>query len=208
MKFLILHGTYGSNDSNWFPWLKSELEKLGQEVILPQMPVDDYDAAHEAFEKKQDWKPQHQTPENWLELFQSDLYDQIDHGEVCIISHSLAPVFVMHVLEKYQLGLDSAIFVAPFNIKGYDLPEYDVINNPFMKDDFDYELIKSRLGKAYVLHSDNDPYVPTQYSLDFAKAINASTIEVKGGEHMGSIYKRFPLVLELCKTRINLILPE
>jgi hypothetical protein len=42
-----------------------------------------------------------------------------------------------------------------------------------------------------------------QYSLDFAKAIDASTIEVKGGEHMGSIYKQFPLVLELCKTRIT-----
>lgn len=39
MKYFILHGSFGSKDGNWFPWLKEKLEEKGEEVILPQMPV-------------------------------------------------------------------------------------------------------------------------------------------------------------------------
>ena len=37
--YLILHGSFGSNEGNWFPWLKEYLEQKGKEVSVPQMPV-------------------------------------------------------------------------------------------------------------------------------------------------------------------------
>jgi hypothetical protein len=50
MQFIIFHGTFGSKDGNWFPWLDRELLKLGQKVIRPQMPIDDYELANKEYE--------------------------------------------------------------------------------------------------------------------------------------------------------------
>ena len=37
--YIIIHGSFGSKDGNWFPWLKNELEKDNKDVVIPQMPV-------------------------------------------------------------------------------------------------------------------------------------------------------------------------
>ncbi len=37
--YIIIHGSFGSKDGNWFPWLKNELEKDNKDVVVPQMPV-------------------------------------------------------------------------------------------------------------------------------------------------------------------------
>jgi len=34
MKYLIMHGSYGSPEENWFRWLEKSLKTLEQEVIL------------------------------------------------------------------------------------------------------------------------------------------------------------------------------
>lgn len=46
-KAYIIHGWEGRPDSNWFPWLKTELESQGFAVEVPQMP----NAAHPKMEE-------------------------------------------------------------------------------------------------------------------------------------------------------------
>lgn len=36
---LILQGWYQKPNSNWYPWLKKELEKRGYKVFLPDLPT-------------------------------------------------------------------------------------------------------------------------------------------------------------------------
>ena len=35
---IIIHGTEGYPEENWFPWLKSELEIIGYQTFVPQFP--------------------------------------------------------------------------------------------------------------------------------------------------------------------------
>ena len=39
MKALIFHGTMGSPNGNWFPWLQSELISKGWDVDVPAFPT-------------------------------------------------------------------------------------------------------------------------------------------------------------------------
>ena len=32
--YFIIHGTYGHNKENWFPWLENELTKQGFEILI------------------------------------------------------------------------------------------------------------------------------------------------------------------------------
>ena len=53
MNVIIVHGSFGSPEENWFPWLKEELEKFGVKVLVPKFPT-----------------PEGQSLENWLKAFE------------------------------------------------------------------------------------------------------------------------------------------
>jgi predicted alpha/beta hydrolase family esterase len=38
LEVVIVHGSGGSDSSNWFPWLTTELQKRGHSVIVPEFP--------------------------------------------------------------------------------------------------------------------------------------------------------------------------
>jgi len=67
MKFVILHGAYGSPQGNWFPYLKTQLELIGQNVLTPQFPVEDHELINKLGEKKA--KAKNQYLDNWLDHF-------------------------------------------------------------------------------------------------------------------------------------------
>lgn len=189
MTYVIFHGAGGNPEGNWFPELKEKLEALGQKVIIPKFPT-----------------PQDQSLDNWLNAF-DDTYKKIKNDKkLCFVGHSLGPLFIIHAVLKYNLKLDSAIFVSPF-LSSLDRGGFfDKINKTFYKTDFDFEKLKKYIPTSYVLYSDNDPYVKSQNSIEFAKKLNSSTLMVRRAGHMNSEVNlnEFPLVLELCKTRIDL----
>lgn len=37
--YIIIHGSFGSKDGNWFPWLKRQLESKENRIDVPQMPI-------------------------------------------------------------------------------------------------------------------------------------------------------------------------
>lgn len=206
MKFVIFHGAFGSPEGNWFPELKEKLESLGQEVIVPQFPVENWE---EVSKNGPNILPKNQSLKNWLSVFEKRVLPQIKKKDrLCFIGHSLAPVFILHVVDKFNLKLDSAIFVSPFmdklNLK--DIWQFDHVNKTFYQTDFDFEKLKRLIPISYVLYSSNDPYVDRNHSILFAKALDSSLIFIKRAGHMNSEVNlnEFPLIFELCNTRLDL----
>jgi predicted alpha/beta hydrolase family esterase len=157
------------------------------------------------------FKPQKQTLNKWINLFKSKVMPQIKKDEkLCFIGHSLGPVFILHLVDQIDLHLDSAIFISPFlgKLGNKKFWQIDVVNNTFYKTDFNFKRLQKLIPVSYVLYSDNDPYVHEKNSLQFAKALNSSQIYVKKAGHMNSEVNlnEFPLVFDLCTTRLDLSL--
>jgi predicted alpha/beta hydrolase family esterase len=208
MKFVIFHGAFGSPQSNWFPELKEKLLSLDQEVITPKLPVENW---QEVIASGQSFDPNNQNLNNWLLSFEKETLPKLKpNDKLCFVGHSLAPVFILHIIDKYKIKLDSAIFVSPFmdRLNNKEHWQFDVVNASFYKTDFDFNALKKCIPTSYVLYSSDDPYVSNAHSVLFAKALDSSTILVKRAGHMNSEVNlnEFPLVFELCKSRIDMTL--
>lgn len=206
MKFVLIHGSFSSPDENWFPQLKEKLESLGQEVIAPQFPVEVWDDVTKQGPRLPVKK---QSLESWLKVFEPFAISFKKREKICFVGHSLGCVFILHVVTKFNLKLDSAIFVAPFMDKlGEKYWQFDHVNGSFYQTSWDFEKLKKLIPTSYVLHSDNDPYVDRNHSIIFSKGLDSSVIFVKRAGHMNSEVNlnEFPLVFELCNTRLDLTL--
>src|SRR3989344_2543434 len=207
MKFIIFHSSYGNPEENWVPELKQSLEALGQTVLTPQFPCDDWDEISKIGPKA---IAKHQTLANWLNVFEKDVLPRISSDDkLCFVGHSIAPLFILHVVSKFNLQLDSAIFVSPFldDIGGENW-QFKTVNGTFYKTDFDWEKLHKLIPTSYVLYSDDDPYIDQHFFLDFGAKMKSSMILVRRAGHMNAAVNlnEFPLVMELCKSRLDLTL--
>lgn len=199
MQYLIMHGSYGSPEENWFRWLEKQLTNQGNTVILEKFPADDWnEVTHIGQEKIDSYLPK-ESLESWEKVFVSKILPKLKNTPTSFIGHSIAPIFTLHMLNKYDFKLDKAIFVAPFfNIP--DRPEiwqFYPVNKTFYSYEFDFDKIKNQITKSYVVYGDNDPYVPPTEPPLFAEKLSAEIHVVPAGLHCGGNFKEFPLLTKL-----------
>jgi len=185
VNIFIIHGSFGHPEENWFPWLKSELEKIGCRVFIPRFPT-----------------PENQSLQNWIKIFKE--YEQYLDEESIVVGHSIGPAFLLNMLENIDKPITAAFFVSGFT-GSLNNPKFDKINSTFSDRHFDWKKIKNNCLKFFVFHSDNDPYVPIQKAEDLAKNLGVDIILVKNAGHFSekSGYKKFDLLLEKIKKEIQ-----
>lgn len=171
--YIILHGSFGSKDGNWFPWLKEQLQ--GKDVVVPQMPVgvgiQNYTSWEEEFKKLP-------VTEN-----------------TTIIAHSIAPIFICKYLITNKISVKKLIFVCGFNnYLGID-PDFDSVNESMYIDN--YQDIKKYCSNIVCYYSDNDPYVKFEVEKEFADTISTKQYIIKDGGHINaeSGYTEFKEIL-------------
>lgn len=194
-----MHGSYGSPEENWFRWLEKVLKQLGHDVILEQFPVDSWDEIERIGAEKIGSYQAIETLASWENYFVDHILPQIKDEEVGFVGHSIAPIFMLHMLNKHDFKLDEAIFVSPFfNIP--DTPpvwQFYPVNKTFYSYDFNFDKIKNQIGESHVVYGDDDPYVPATEPPLFAEKLGAKIHIVPKGGHCGSIFKEFPLLTQI-----------
>ncbi len=177
MKALIFHGTLGSPEGNWFPWLKSTLEKKGWDISVPRLPTPD------------------QSPEKWKQALEKQVETPKDTD--IIIAHSSGVTFTLHLLEEGFIRPKKVIFISGL-IDNIGNEEYDALNAPFIDKEFNWETIQKNCHEIIILHGDNDPYVPTEQAEKIAKNLNIPLQIIKNGGHLNTEagYTEFPEILE------------
>jgi len=186
---LILHGAGNNSQGNWFPWLKSELEKKGYKVWSPDLPNSD--------------EP---NQKDWLNTIFSNKEWQFNDESV-IVGHSAGSTLILRILEKLPDGtkINKAILVAGVIELGTK-PEFFQYKRSLVENPFDWEKIKNSAKEFYFICSDNDPY---QCGEDQGKIMQehlGGELIVKPGEahfnlEKGEQYRQFPLILELLESK-------
>jgi predicted alpha/beta hydrolase family esterase len=181
---IIIHGSYGSPDENWFPWVKRELERYGHTVYVPKFPT-----------------PDNQGLSTWKLAFEE--YNQYVTEDTIFVGHSLGPAFILRLLEKTNITVKACFFVSPF-IELLNNPEFDEINKTFLRAEFDWKTILEHSTKFTVFHSDNDPYVPLAYAQNVAKNCNTEVTIIPNGRHLNSDagYNTFSKLLHMIKKEL------
>ena len=176
-RVFIIHGWGGTPESNWFPWLKHELENRIEKikVFVPLMP-----------------NTENPKAEEWLSEI-SLIVNKPD--ENCyFIGHSLGVIAIMRYLESLpeNTKIGGAIFVAGF-------PESVGIKETesFFEKKVNFKKIKKSTNSFVVIDSDDDPYVPSKNANMLEKELGAKRIIIKNGGHLnaGTGYFKFTEVL-------------
>jgi predicted alpha/beta hydrolase family esterase len=181
---VILHGTHGAPDQNWFPWLKSKLEAEGYEVWVPLLPDND--------------KPNRNTYGDYLFGEGWDFADNI------VVGHSSGAVEVLNLLMDERMPrVKLAVMVGAWQggmPEGYD--DTTTFANLFPPDGWDFEAIKSKADHLAFMHGSDDPYCPLEQAEYLAKQLDAPLTVVPNGHHLGAQYTELPELWNILESEL------
>ena len=174
----IFHGTAGSPEGNWFPWMKEKLEVEGHRVIVPRFPT-----------------PVGESLAAWFQMLEQ--YKKDITKDTILIGHSKGGLFTLRVLEQLSHPVYATFFIsASIGVKPILYYNEDAA---FSKGfNFDWKKIKSNSGICTVYHSDNDPYVCLENGKTLATTMGVDLQFIPQAGHLNaeSGYTQFPQLLQ------------
>lgn len=169
-KAVLLHGTDGTPNDHWFPWLRGELQQRGYEVFAPELPGNHTPNrdVYEAFFKNSGW----------------------DFTDNLLIGHSSGTTTILNLLmADWFPEIKGSVMVGTFlnekltkDADWYELGQFD---NLFVQD-FDIEKIKNKCPEFIFVHGDNDHACDYNDAKEFCHKLGGEFITIKNGAHLSS----------------------
>ena len=201
MNCIIIHGTMGCPDENWFLWAQKEIAKIigceRYEVLTPHLP---YIVGNNEF----------QGYDLWKQIMMVYAKAGLINEDTIFIGHSLGPVFIYRFLYETKIKVKAVISVSGKNNNWLNIRAFDDYNFDFY---CDWSILKeaSKYAKyRYAYYSDCDPYIPLINCKKFANATQSEEILIKNGGHINAAagYKKFPQLLPLIRKIVKQDLRE
>ena len=178
---LILHGTNGYPEENWYTWLKCKLIKEGWNVWLPQLPMSE--------------KPNIQRYNRFL----LSKNDWSFNSKTIIIGHSSGAVAALGLLQALpkDIIVDRCFLIGSFK----DDLGWEELQD-FFSIPLDYKKIKGKAKQFLFIHSDDDPYCPLDHTEFLSRKIGGTLVIKEGEKHFsistgGKKYSKFPFLFNL-----------
>lgn len=171
-RVIIVHQWCGSPKTDFYPWLKKELEKRNFKVLVPIMP----DTKHPKI------KP-------WIAKLKKFIIKP--DNNTYLIGHSVGCQTILRYLESLPKNtrIGGAIFVAGwFNLTKEvtnDKEQYKIAK-PWLKTQINFNKILKHTKKFTAIFSSNDPYVPLTDKRIFKNQLKAKIIIEKNKGHFTS----------------------
>ncbi len=167
-RLFIIHGWDFNPKMNWYHWLKSEFEKSGFKVFVPEMP---------------------NTSEPNIDAWVSHLkkvVGKLDENTY-FVGHSIGCQTIMRFLEeeKYDGKIGKVIFVAGwFKLDNLEDEEVKEIAEPWTDTPINFDKVKEKIRNLTVFLSSNEPYNYIEENKEtFEKKLNAKVVILKNKGH-------------------------
>lgn len=177
---IILHGTLGSPDGNWFQWLKQELESKGCQVWLPSLPQAEQPSLTE-----------------WANYVHQRCPFPIDENTL-IVGHSSGAILASILTQRNSASaVGGVVAVSVFHDNSLQWEP----NNRLFDIAFDWPAIQKNAKRLLFIHSDNDPYVSLGQAQYVADNCQAELLVIPGQGHFNleqsPDYVAFPKLMEI-----------
>lgn len=168
MKAIIVHRWDGTPQSDWYPWLKKELERKGWKVTVPEMP-----------------NTAEPEMNSWVEHLRKVV--GIPHEKTYFIGHSIGCQTIMRYDAALPTGVKvgGIILVAGWiKLRNLESKEAEEIARPWLESPINFEKVKEKTNHMTVFLSDNDKYVDCkEHKHLFKEKLNAKIIVEKKKGH-------------------------
>ncbi len=167
MRVIMLHGTYGNPNENWFPSMADELSDF--DVVIPTFPT-----------------VEGQSLDAWLKVLDETVGSL--RSDDIVVGHSMGAGFLIRALEASEPqggAIKACLLVSGFlTLLGNEA--FDPHNASFVTGPCDFELVKQRAGYVRVYHGSDDPYVPEQLGRTIADSLDADFVSIRNGGHLNA----------------------
>ena len=170
------------------PWLKTELEKLGHVVWVPDLPRADRPSAerYNKFLLNSDW----------------------DFSNNLIIGHSSGSVAILGLLQALpeETKINTAILVGSFTKRLSESPSWQMLQELFTKP-LDFAAIKKKAKHFIFIHSEDDPYCPIEQAEELHRNLGGEFVRFKDkghfSAHLDPQFVKFPELLDIIKQKVR-----